>query len=97
MENNEELFCIGCGSKIQSENKDELGYTPQSAIEKGLETDELYCQRCFRLRHYNEIADVSLTDDDFLRLLNQIGSSDALIVNVIDIFDFNAKYYKQNK
>lgn len=89
MENNEELFCIGCGSKIQSENKDELGYTPQSAIEKGLETDELYCQRCFRLRHYNEIADVSLTDDDFLRLLNQIGSSDALIVNVIDIFDFN--------
>lgn len=85
----EDLFCIGCGSKIQSENVDELGYTPKSAVKKGLETNELYCQRCFRLRHYNEIADVKLTDDDFLKLLNQIGSADALIVNVIDIFDFN--------
>ena len=42
-----------------------------------------------RLRHYNEIQDVSLTDDDFLRLLNEIGEKDALIVNVVDIFDFN--------
>ena len=50
----EELFCIGCGAPIQTENKEGLGYTPQSALEKGLETGEVYCQRCFRLRHYNE-------------------------------------------
>ena len=49
-----------------------------------------HCQRMsFRLRHYNEIQDVSLTDDDFLRLLNELGKADALIVNVVDIFDFN--------
>ena len=63
----EELLCIGCGATIQTEDKGKLGYTPQSALEKGLETGELYCQRCFRLRHYNEISDVQLTDDDFLR------------------------------
>ncbi|MCQ2570055.1 MAG: ribosome biogenesis GTPase YqeH, partial [Limosilactobacillus sp.] len=57
---NEELRCIGCGSIIQSEDKQGLGYTPASAVKKGLETNELYCQRCFRLRHYNEIAPVSL-------------------------------------
>lgn len=85
----EELFCIGCGAKIQTEHPNELGYTPQSALEKGLENGEVYCQRCFRLRHYNEIQDVSLTDDDFLRLLNELGKADALIVNVVDIFDFN--------
>lgn len=56
---------------------------------KGLETGEVYCQRCFRLRHYNEITDVQLTDDDFLKLLHEVGDSDALVVNVIDIFDFN--------
>lgn len=88
-ENNEELYCIGCGAKIQSDDPKQPGYTPVSAIKKGLENDELYCQRCFRLRHYNEVSDVSLTDDDFLALLNQIGSADALIVNVIDVFDFN--------
>ena len=85
----EELLCIGCGATIQTEDKSQLGYTPQSALEKGLETGELYCQRCFRLRHYNEISDVQLTDDDFLRLLHEVGDSDALVVNVVDIFDFN--------
>ena len=64
MTENEELYCIGCGAKIQSEDKTEPGYTPRAAIQKGLENNELYCQRCFRLRHYNEVADVSLTDDD---------------------------------
>ena len=64
----EALHCIGCGAQIQTENPSELGYTPKSALEKGIANDEVYCQRCFRLRHYNEIQDVSLTDDDFLRI-----------------------------
>ena len=85
----EEILCIGCGATIQTEDKTGLGFTPQSALEKGLETGEVYCQRCFRLRHYNEITDVQLTDDDFLKLLHEVGDSDALVVNVIDIFDFN--------
>ena len=88
-EQDDELRCIGCGAVIQSDDPAAPGYTPQSAIKKGLETDELYCQRCFRLRHYNEIAPVSLTDDDFLRLLSQIRDANALIVYVVDIFDFN--------
>ncbi|GMA47291.1 ribosome biogenesis GTPase YqeH [Tetragenococcus muriaticus] len=85
----EELRCVGCGAVIQTEDKNKIGYTPKSVLEKGVETGEIYCQRCFRLRHYNEIQDVSLTDDDFLGLLNEIGQNNALIVNVVDIFDFN--------
>ncbi|EHI74174.1 ribosome biogenesis GTPase YqeH [Streptococcus criceti] len=85
----EELYCIGCGAKIQSQDKEAPGYTPQSSIEKSQETGELYCQRCFRLRHYNEIVDVAISDDDFLKLLHEVGDSDALILNVVDIFDFN--------
>lgn len=85
----ETLRCIGCGAIIQTTDPAGLGYTPAGALKKGLATGELYCQRCFRLRHYNEIAPVSLTDDDFLRLLNQLRSTKALIVYVVDIFDFN--------
>ncbi len=81
----EELFCIGCGAQIQTLDKAVAGFTPQSALEKGLETGQLYCQRCFRLRHYNEISDVNISDDDFLKLLHSVGESDALVVNVIDI------------
>lgn len=88
-QNLDDLRCIGCGAKIQTTDPDKPGYTPQSAVDKGLENNELYCQRCFRLRHYNEIAPVSLSDDDFLHLLGQIRDANALIVYVVDIFDFN--------
>lgn len=83
----EELYCIGCGAKIQTTQSGERGYTPKSALEKGLESGELYCQRCFRLRHYNQLEKVSTTDDEFLAMLNEIGETDALVVNVVDIFD----------
>ncbi|GEO69942.1 ribosome biogenesis GTPase YqeH [Levilactobacillus acidifarinae] len=87
----EPLRCIGCGAMLQTTDKTAPGYTPQSALDKGLETEtqEVYCQRCFRLRHYNEIVPVGLTDDDFLQLLTQIQDANALIVYVVDIFDFN--------
>lgn len=83
------VHCIGCGAKVQTTDKNALGYTPKSALEKGLQNGEVYCQRCFRLRHYNEIAPVSLSDDDFLKLLTSISSTDSLIVYVVDIFDVN--------
>lgn len=86
---NEELRCIGCGAVLQTENKTLSGYLPASVLEKNLESGELYCQRCFRLRHYNEVQDVELTGDDFRQMLNEIGETNALVVNVIDIFDFN--------
>ncbi|WP_395318284.1 ribosome biogenesis GTPase YqeH [Fructilactobacillus frigidiflavus] len=85
----EKLYCIGCGALIQDTDKEKVGYTPKSAIENGLETGELYCQRCFRLRHYNEIQPVDVSDDEFLRLLSKIGDTNSLVVYVVDIFDVN--------
>ncbi|MDN5981790.1 MAG: ribosome biogenesis GTPase YqeH, partial [Lactococcus lactis] len=72
----EDLYCIGCGAKIQTEDKNALGFLPAGALKKkiaerdqmeavqagdegseaSIKTEDLYCQRCFRLRHYNEIA-----------------------------------------
>ena len=87
----EALYCIGCGAKLQTTDPKAPGYLPAGTMAKAqADPDgELSCQRCFRLRHYNDIQDVSLTDDDFLRLLTALGQSDALIVNVVDIFDFD--------
>lgn len=84
----EKISCIGCGVEIQTEKQDELGYAPPSALEK----ESIICQRCFRLKHYNEIQDVPLTDDDFLKILNGVGNTDALIVKIVDIFDFNGSW-----
>ena len=84
----QQYICMGCGVKVQTENPNELGYAPSSALEK----EAIICQRCFRLKHYNEVQDVSLTDDDFLKILNEIGKTDALIVMIVDIFDFNGSW-----
>ncbi|RBW70475.1 ribosome biogenesis GTPase YqeH [Bacillus taeanensis] len=82
------IICAGCGVKIQTEKKEELGFAPSSALKR----EVIICQRCFRLKHYNEIQDVSLTDDDFLKILNGIGQTDALVVKIVDIFDFNGSW-----
>ena len=80
--------CIGCGAMIQTEDPTATGYAPTSSLEK----ETVICQRCFRLKNYNEIQPVSLTDDDFLRILNGLGQQDGLIVKIVDIFDFNGSW-----
>ena len=84
----EQIVCIGCGVAIQTENPDGLGYAPPSSLKK----EAIICKRCFRLKHYNEIQDVSLTDDDFIRILNSIGHTQGLVVKIVDIFDFDGSW-----
>lgn len=86
----EKVYCQGCGALIQSTNPDEVGYTPKSTLNK----ESVLCKRCFRLKHYNEIQDVSMTDDDFLTMVSQIRDTDGLVVHVIDIFDVNGSMIK---
>lgn len=84
----ERIICAGCGVEIQTEKEGETGYAPASALKR----ETIICQRCFRLKHYNEVQDVSLTDDDFLRMLNQLSAKKALIVKVVDLFDFDGSW-----
>lgn len=91
--NNEtDLICIGCGAVLQSEDETKAGFLPESVLKNVDESDDVYCKRCFRLRHYNEVQDVELTDDDFLNMLHEISDKRALVVNIIDIFDFNGSF-----
>lgn len=83
----EHYQCIGCGAEIQVEDPDEQGYLPSSAFEKGKEKGEFYCQRCFRLRHYNELQDLQISEEVFLNRLNLIAEDDAFVIHVIDLFD----------
>ncbi|WP_124058122.1 ribosome biogenesis GTPase YqeH [Vaginisenegalia massiliensis] len=81
------IQCVGCGAMIQTTDSEQAGYLPASALAKKEADADIYCQRCFRLRHYNELQDVPISDDVFLEKLSQIADQDALIINLIDIFD----------
>lgn len=80
-----EIRCFGCGAIIQSENENKIGYVPKNALNK----DFVLCKRCFRLKNYHELQKTNLTNDDFLRILQDIGDKDCLVVYLVDVFDFN--------
>lgn len=83
---NEQMHCGGCGILLQSEDKDKLGYVPQSTLEN---TSDILCKRCFQMRHYNKNVAVDMDDDDFLQMIASIRNEKGLIVHLIDLFDVN--------
>ncbi|HEU4962679.1 MAG TPA: ribosome biogenesis GTPase YqeH [Bacilli bacterium] len=80
-----DLLCTGCGVGIQTEEPDKPGYAPLNSV---LEREYPVCQRCYRIKHYNEVAPVTLDNESFQKILRDIGKKNALVVKVIDLFDF---------
>lgn len=76
--------CTGCGAALQTERPDRPGYLPPAAAGR----EPAVCQRCFRIRHYNEVSSVALDEGDFLRILNHVGERPGLVVHIVDLFDF---------
>lgn len=74
--------CKGCGITLQYTNPKEPGYTPKK--------DSDYCQRCFRLMHYDDLTISMRTGIDPEEVLKKVSEMDALIVWVVDLFDFEA-------
>ncbi|TYA12872.1 ribosome biogenesis GTPase YqeH [Paenibacillus faecis] len=80
-----ELRCSGCGIRLQSEEQNKPGFIPQQALDR----EPVICQRCFRIKNYNESSSVTVEQDEFLRLLGQIGGQEALVIHIVDLFDFH--------
>ena len=73
------LKCIGCGAPLQSEDKNKPGFVP----EHNMFRDDVICRRCFRLKNYNEVQDVGLESEDFLKLLSGLADKKGIVVNVV--------------
>lgn len=84
----EKMKCIGCGAELQSDDPNKPGYVPAHNLDK----EDVICRRCFRLKNYNEVQDVGLESEDFLDLLNNLADKKGLVVNVVDIFDFEGSF-----
>ncbi len=76
--------CTGCGIELQTEDKEKVGYANKPDAE--------LCQRCYRLKNFNETPNVSLTNEDFLNILRSVAKTKQLVVWVVDLFDFNGSY-----
>ena len=89
----EELRCIGCGSILQSTDSKIPGFVPESKLQQP--SEDTICRRCFRLKNYNEVLPVSITEDDYVSIISTIGEEDCLIVMLIDIFDIEGSMIPQ--
>jgi hypothetical protein len=76
--------CVGCGVALQTDTPEKPGYVPAGALTR----NPVICQRCFRIKHYNEASTVTVDQNEFVRMLNRVGETQSLVVHIVDIFDF---------
>ena len=74
--------CKGCGITLQYQDEKAPGYAPKE--------DAVYCQRCFRLRHYDDVTFSMKTGIDPDRIMDAIKDMEGHIIWVVDMFDFEA-------
>lgn len=74
--------CQGCGIDLQRTNPSGLGYINDS--------NQHLCERCFKLKHYGQYQQVSLSNQEYQSIINKIPKN-ALKVYIMDILylDFN--------
>ena len=75
--------CLGCGSILQNNDINKEGYV--------LNIDDNLCNRCFRIKYYNEYKKVNKNNNDYLEVINSI-TKDDLVIYVTSILDIRLDY-----
>ena len=83
--------CLGCGKSLQSTDKNKDGYVPN------LDKEVIYCQRCFRLKHYGESKKLKTpkTDSEIINYVNKHAKEIFFITDFININENVIKLYKK--
>lgn len=83
--------CKGCGITLQTENKNDVGYTPDIKNE--------LCERCFKLKNYNVLTNTGVKIDNE-KLIEKINKLDVFVFFLTDFINLDnsvIKYYKKIK
>ena len=75
--------CIGCGIKLQFENKDSLGYVREDKYEEAN-----YCERCYKMIHYNE-GKVTALPKDQETIIKEVEKKGYFVFFMVDLFNLN--------
>jgi len=75
--------CIGCGCVLQNEDINNDGFV--------LSLEDNICQRCFRIKHYNEYKKTTRNNTDYINIINSINSDD-LVIYVTSLMDIRLDF-----
>lgn len=78
--------CLGCGVTLQSVDNSLPGYIQN--------IDGKYCERCFRIKNYNEYQKIEQTIDDFYKIIDKINQTESLVLLVVDIMSIGSELKK---
>ena len=81
-------ICYGCGAKLQTTNKNALGYIPTNKKD-----DADYCMRCFRMIHYGEVNN-TLTPKEAKEIINKINKDVRFVIFLVDFLNLNDEVIK---
>ena len=84
--------CLGCGAKLQSDNKEKIGYIIESKIDTAN-----YCERCFKLINYGEFKDILTSGKEYIDIYKGINKTNDLVLFLVDIFSINNSIEMINK
>lgn len=81
--------CRGCGIKLQTINKDSLGYTPDD--------NNKLCERCFKLKHYNISINkgVNIDNNTLIDRINKTGAFVFYLVDIINLDKENMELFRR--
>lgn len=77
--NDSEKTCLGCGIVLQDQNVLQEGYTTS--------LDNDICQRCFRLKNYGEYQMVTKSNEEYLKILKDVGETKDLVLYITDLLN----------
>ena len=84
--------CLGCGSILQSENKEKIGFIKKDKLETAN-----YCERCFKLINYGEFKVVNTNGEEYIDIYKNINKTNDLVLFLVDIFNINKSIEMINK
>ena len=75
-------ICAGCGSILQSIDKDKAGYIPEA------KKDSAYCMRCFRMMHYGD-SNMNFSPKTRSQIITRVNGDNKFVVFLVDFLNIN--------
>ena len=75
--------CLGCGVNLQNIDISKEGYV------KNIENE--LCERCFRIKNYNDYKPIIKNNEDYIKILNEINKTNDLVLLVVDVLNLDSE------
>ncbi|XP_060758467.1 nitric oxide-associated protein 1 isoform X2 [Neoarius graeffei] len=85
-----DVSCSGCGALMHCMSPEVPGYLPSEKYKQLIEEDKLkkaICQRCFLLTHHQKALNITMSKDEYRKIVSRIKSEKALVLLIVDLLD----------